>query len=122
MRPVYEAQLCLSRPICTTRRRPFTPRCAHRENPYGARQNPRYTGAVKIKLEYVVTLKLSAPPSGSEVELPEGTTAEQLLDRVGISLAHRKSVPVFVNNERALPARKLQAGDHVFLALPLSGG
>lgn len=75
-----------------------------------------------IRLEYAAMIRLNAPPSGQNLELPEGCTAGGLLDRVGVSKVHQRSMTVYANNERVLLTHILKPDDHVFLALPISGG
>lgn len=77
---------------------------------------------MKITLEYVATLKVSGPPSGASLDLPEGATVTGLLDRLQLSSAHQKVIVPFVNEAKVRPETVLKPGDHVFLAMPVGGG
>lgn len=80
------------------------------------------TGNVKVHLEYTAVLKLKGPPSGTTLDLPEGTTTADLLRTLHIPSSHQSHVAVFVNGQRTRPSHVLKDGDRVHLAVPMSGG
>lgn len=67
-------------------------------------------------------LDVKGARSGSMLDVPDGATLGDLLQKLQVAPAHRTSVTPFVNDRRATLATKLAAGDRVFLSLPLSGG
>ena len=67
-------------------------------------------------------LRARGPASGSDVDLPPGATVAALYDLLQIEPAHRKVLSAFVNEKRAGLGQVLQAGDRVFLGLPIGGG
>lgn len=61
-------------------------------------------------------------PDDGWLERPDGSTAGDLLQELGLSAAHQRVITVFVNETRVRPTAVLRDGDRVFLGLPMSGG
>lgn len=81
-----------------------------------------HAGAVKVHLEYTAVLNVTGPASGSSLELPAKITVGQLMDILHIQKSHQSHVVAFVNAARVRPSHVLADGDHVHLAVPMSGG
>lgn len=77
---------------------------------------------MKITLEYAGMLKVKGPPSGGCLELPDASTAGQLLTLLDIAPRYHRITAVFVNNQRVPLTRTLADGDQVYLSVPMSGG
>ena len=77
---------------------------------------------MKLHVEHVAMLVVHGLPRDGMVELPEGATAADLLRHLKVTPAHQPAVTFFINEQRVRPNRVLQAGDRVFLGLPMSGG
>jgi len=77
---------------------------------------------MKVILEYAATLKCSAPPSGSSIELPTNSGFADLLDAIGISPAHQKALTLFINDAQVRHDAKLAEGDRVYVGVPMGGG
>jgi len=77
---------------------------------------------MKILLEYVAMLHVIGPASGSVCEEPEGSNVADLLNKLGISSSHQRSVTAFVNDTKVGHTHILADGDRVFLSIPISGG
>ncbi len=77
---------------------------------------------MNITLEYMGFFRVEDVPSGSTVEVEEGSTIDQLLDRLGVEKAHRTYLRPLVQQERKSFDYILQDGDSLFLYFPVGGG
>jgi hypothetical protein len=77
---------------------------------------------MQITLEYMGFITIEDVPSGSTIEVPEGTTIEQLLDRLGMEKQHRTYLRPLVDQGRKPFDYQLQEGDGLFLYFPVGGG
>lgn len=75
-----------------------------------------------VHLEYTAVLAVKGPKSGSEVELPDGSTVADLLERLHIQPDHRRHIVAFVNGTQRKPSTALHDGDRLVLSLPIGGG
>ncbi len=99
-----------------------TPDMGISPSPMVGPETPCYRGFMKITLEYAAMVRVNAPPSGSSYELPDGSTASDLLDALGISKAHKPTMAVFIHNKRVLLSHPIREDDHVYLTIPFGGG
>ncbi len=76
---------------------------------------------MKVTLEYVAMFKAPVR-SGTELDISEGWTIIDLLEHLEVEEDHMHCVSAFVNERKAPHAQTLYEGDHVFLAVPTSGG
>ena len=80
---------------------------------------------MKVSVRFFALYRERAGVSQTEVELPEGSTSEELLRRlrsVYTSLPLSDSVLIAVNSEYASPGAPLRDGDEVAFIPPVSGG
>lgn len=77
---------------------------------------------MRITVEYIGFLKIEGVKSGSVVEFPDGTKAEDVLDRFQLTGSYRKFIIPIVNGERSPQNRQLADGDRLFIYLPVGGG
>ena len=77
---------------------------------------------MKLKVEHVAMLAVTGLPPDGELEVPPGSTAQDLLERLRLSPAHQRVVAVFVNERRVHASAALSEGDRIFLGLPMGGG
>mgnify|MGYP003603833817 CR=1 FL=1 len=77
---------------------------------------------MKIELEFAAVLNVKDVRSGSSLEIDEGTTVTDLLNRLQIDIAYHKFVIPFVNGRKTKTGDTLQNNDKVFLSLPVGGG
>lgn len=77
---------------------------------------------MEIRLEYVATMKVHGPASGSAMTVQDGDTIPDLLERLGIPERHRGVIVAFVNDAKTDRKYTLRDGDRVFLAMPVGGG
>jgi hypothetical protein len=61
-------------------------------------------------------------PSGSEMDLPDGTVVSDVLDLLLVKKDHQKYVVPFVNGDKKRLTDKLRDGDKLTLSLPVGGG
>ncbi|MDP6490342.1 MAG: hypothetical protein QGH42_12230 [Kiritimatiellia bacterium] len=77
---------------------------------------------MKIKLDFVAFLDVKGVTPGEELELDEGTTVADLMDRLQISREHQQHViPVIAGLSRQLDY-VLEDGDDLTLVLKAAGG
>ena len=80
---------------------------------------------MKVSVRFFALYRDRAGVSQTEVELPEGSTPEELLRRlrsVYSSLPLSDSVLIAVNSEYTSPGAPLREGDEVAFIPPVSGG
>lgn len=77
---------------------------------------------MKIILEYVATLKITGPATGSVIEIPDGSSVTDLFNHLEIRPAHQRVLAAFVSNEKVHRDSILSDGDHVFIGMPVGGG
>jgi molybdopterin synthase catalytic subunit len=80
---------------------------------------------LKVTVRFFALYRERAGVSQTEIELPEGTTPEELLIRlrsIYTSLPLSDSVLIAVNSEYVLPEAPLHEGDEVAFIPPVSGG
>lgn len=77
---------------------------------------------MRVTIEYVGFLKVEGLKSGSILELPKGSSASDVLDKLGLTGGYRKYIVPIVNGERSPQERVLVDGDHLFIYLPVGGG
>jgi molybdopterin converting factor subunit 1 len=80
----------------------------------------------KVKVLFFATLRQAAGMKALELELPEQTSVQSLLDMLGRDYPalreHLKSVLVAINREFAFPDAVVPADSEVGLFPPVSGG
>jgi molybdopterin synthase catalytic subunit len=80
---------------------------------------------LKVSVRFFALYRERAGTSQTEVELPDGSTSEELLVRLRseyASLPLTDSVLIAVNSEYASPQAPLHDGDEVAFIPPVSGG
>ena len=77
---------------------------------------------MKITLTYNGVLEIKPFDRGTELELPEGTTVEQVLDLCEIQKNHQAFVLASVAGKELKKGSVLHDGDTLMLFLPLGGG
>ena len=77
---------------------------------------------MKVTVEHIALIHAKNLDADRHVELPEGASVKDLLDRIGIEPEHQKAVVSFINKEKAKRSHTLQDGDAVFLSLAIGGG
>ena len=80
---------------------------------------------MKVSVRFFALYRERAGTSQTEVELPDGSTSEELLVRLRseyASLPLTDSVLIAVNSEYASPQAPLHDGDEVAFIPPVSGG
>lgn len=80
---------------------------------------------MKVSVRFFALYRERAGTSQTEVELPDGSTPEELLVRLRseyASLPLTDSVLIAVNSEYASPQAPLHDGDEVAFIPPVSGG
>jgi molybdopterin converting factor small subunit len=77
---------------------------------------------MKILIEYMGFFKIKDVPSKSEIEVDDGTTIEELLDKLDVPQEHRKYLTPLVRRKREKLDYRLQDGDDLFLHYPVGGG
>ena len=77
---------------------------------------------MKILLEYTAVLDAKGVPSGSVMDLPDGTIVTDVLDLLCVKKDHQKYVVPFVNGDKKRLTDKLRDGDKLTLSLPVGGG
>jgi molybdopterin converting factor small subunit len=77
---------------------------------------------MKILIEYMGFFKIKDVPSKSEIEVEDGTTIEELLDKLDVPQEHRKYLTPLVRRKREKLDYRLQDGDDLFLHYPVGGG
>lgn len=77
---------------------------------------------MKITLEYVATLKVSGPATGSEFEIPDGSSVTDLFNHLEIRPSHQRVLAAFISNKKVHRDTILTDGDHVFIGMPVGGG
>jgi hypothetical protein len=77
---------------------------------------------MNIHLEYTAVLDAKGASSGSVMDLPDGTTVEDVLDLLHVKADHQKYVVPFVNGEKKRLTDRLRDGDKLMLSLPVGGG
>ena len=77
---------------------------------------------MKITLEYVATLKVSGPASGSIVEISDGSSVTDLFNHLEIRTSHQRVLAAFISNEKVHRDTILSDGDQVFIGMPVGGG
>jgi hypothetical protein len=77
---------------------------------------------MQVTVEYMGFFKIDGVPSGSEVEVEEGTSIDRLLDRLMVKKEHRTYLRPIVAGERKPFSYQLKEGDDLFLYFPVGGG
>ena len=77
---------------------------------------------MKIFLEYTAVLDAKGVSSGSMMDLPDGSSAKDVLDILLVKQDHQKYVVPFENGHKARLADALRDGDKLTLSLPVGGG
>ena len=77
---------------------------------------------VSITLRCSPILKLNDIAQKERVEVPAGTTAGELLHRLGIRSDHQRYILVYANGRKQGLGYVLQAEDQMQLFLPIGGG
>ena len=80
---------------------------------------------MKVSVRFFALYRERAGTSQTEVDLPEGSTPEELLTRLRDaypSLPHSDAVLIAVNSEYMSPSDSLHEGDEVAFIPPVSGG
>lgn len=78
--------------------------------------------SMKLTLSYVGYLKLDGVRNGETVEVPDGSTAIDVMTRFGIPTHHQRHVTVFVNEEERRGHIELEDGDDLTLVIQVGGG
>jgi sulfur carrier protein ThiS len=77
---------------------------------------------ISILLEFSGVLDVRGAQNGASVEIPEGATVAGLLHHLKVRPNHHRHVVPFVNGARKRLTHRLEAGDRVFLTVPIGGG
>ena len=80
---------------------------------------------MRVSVRFFALYRERAGTSQTDVELPEGSTSEELLTRLRgdyPSLPHSDVVLIAVNSEYTSPSDPLHEGDEVAFIPPVSGG
>jgi sulfur carrier protein ThiS len=77
---------------------------------------------VSITVRHSPILKLENLSKGGQVEIPAGTTAKALLQRLGIPPNQQRYIIVYVNGNKQSLSYALRQDDAVQLFLPIGGG
>jgi sulfur carrier protein ThiS len=77
---------------------------------------------MQITLNYVGYLKFAGIPSGSRIEVADGSTIASLLSEHGISTAQQRFLTVFVDEKPAELGDELSAGDELTVVIQVGGG
>jgi len=78
--------------------------------------------SVSITLKHSPILKVRDFAREGRVEVPEGTTVEALLERIGIHSNHHRYLLVYANGCKRGLDYALQQDDQVQVFLPIGGG
>lgn len=78
--------------------------------------------SVKVTIEYMGFFHIEGVPSNTVLDLPEGLTVDQLLDRLEVKAQDRTYLVPLINRQRKTLATQLQDGDSLFLYYPVGGG
>ena len=77
---------------------------------------------VSITLQHSPILKLKGNAQGGRVEVPAGTTASALLERLGIPSNQHRYLIIYANGKKQSLSYTLRHEDVVQLFLPIGGG
>ena len=77
---------------------------------------------MKIRLHYPALMRIDRVKSGSEVEVHDSATIEELLQSLTLKKEHVRYILVYVNGERKGMSHKLCHNDELKLYLPVGGG
>ena len=78
--------------------------------------------SVKVTIEYMGFFRIEEVPNNSEIDIPEHTTVEELLDRLGVKEQDRTYLVPLVNRQRKGFGTEIEDGDSIFLYYPVGGG
>lgn len=77
---------------------------------------------MKIKIEYTAIIKIDGLSNNSIIEINEGFSVSDLLDKYKIPKEHQKFIIPIINKEEKTLSDKLKENDNLFLYMPVSGG
>ncbi len=77
---------------------------------------------MKIRLHYPAFMGIDRVKSGSEIEMRDSETIEELLQGLALSKEHMRYILVYVNGERKGMSHRLCHNDELKLYLPVGGG
>ncbi len=78
--------------------------------------------SVKVTIEYMGFFQIEGVPSNTVLEIPEGLTVDQLLDRLEVKKQDRTYLVPLINRQRKTLSTQLCHGDSLFLYYPVGGG
>ena len=79
-------------------------------------------GRIRIKVQFPAFMYLEGLKCGGEVEVPAGTTIEELLASSRVKREHFRYVTAIVNGEKRSLSHTLQNREELRLVLPVGGG
>lgn len=77
---------------------------------------------MQVKIEYIGFIHIEGVPSNTTLDLPDGTTVDELLDRFEFKENERTYLIPVINRERKSRTTELEDGDSLFLYYPVGGG
>jgi sulfur carrier protein ThiS len=77
---------------------------------------------IRISVQFPAIMQLEKLKSGSDVEVPAGTTIEELLTRFQVKKEHFQYISAIVNGEKSSLSHRLQNREELRLVLPVGGG
>ena len=77
---------------------------------------------MKIRLHYPALMEIDRVKSGSDVEVHDSATIEELLGSLALSKKHMRYILSYVNGERKGMSHRLCHNDELKLYLPVGGG
>jgi molybdopterin converting factor small subunit len=77
---------------------------------------------MKVTIEYMGFFNIEDVPNNSELEVPDGLTVGELLDRLDVKEEDRTYLVPLINRQRKDMRSELSDGDNLFLYFPVGGG
>lgn len=78
--------------------------------------------AIRVKVDLMPHLKRLRKETNFDLELPENTTVETTLARLGFKKDEIEHLRIFVNNKWARPDKMLKDGDEIWVGVVVGGG
>ncbi len=78
--------------------------------------------SVKVTIEYMGFFRIEGVANNSTLDVPEGLSVEELLDRLEVKQEDRTYLVPIINRQRKRLSAQLQDGDSLFLYYPVGGG
>ncbi len=77
---------------------------------------------MKIRIEFTGILNIKDLSNNSIIEIKEGLSVSDLLNKYKVSKEHQKFIIPIINKEEKSLSDKLKENDKLFLYLPVGGG